>query len=292
MASCSQKPCLAKVCFFGCGLCLCKLLVHMRQLGSTIRDALLKNFGRLLAHQIGLNFGSNVCIGCDKPPIRHGIRIDLQHLSGRFQRHAPWLSEGCKRPYNRMLRVDGKIAAAGQMLDNFGHRNTDLHHFIRQIKMSTELTVPACQPQILVEHRYALIHLIERNLQKIPILLQGDRRIIKQLPCVTRRGIVALEKQRQDETRRRGTDSSAQQLLRIADQRCVHRHAGIEPALLSPFKTKESPLNTFGSEIAGHGCFEFCDRNRCPKALEGRRTNKIARQKNTCLNTFKRCGGT
>ncbi len=91
------------------------------------------------------------------------------------------------------MRIDGKIAAAGQMFDNLGHRNPNLHHFIRQIKMGTELTVPACQPQILVEYRYALIHLIERNLQEVTILLQGDGSIVKQLPCVTRRSIVALK---------------------------------------------------------------------------------------------------
>ena len=86
-------------------------------------------------------------------------------------------------------------------------------------KQRAILPVPAGQPEILVEDGDALLHLVERDLQEVAIVLQRLGRVVEQAEGVARGAVVTLEQQRQDEPRRGGADGAGQQLFGKADDR-------------------------------------------------------------------------
>src|SRR5215211_6401444 len=66
---------------------------------------------------------------------------------------------------------------------DFVQPNADARERKREVENLAELAVPADEPQVLVEHRDALAHMIERGLQDLAVVLNRRVGIIKQLEC-------------------------------------------------------------------------------------------------------------
>src|SRR5690606_28553556 len=70
------------------------------------------------------------------------------------------------------LVIAGNVAAIRQDGDDVGERKADLSYFFGQVEQAAEPPVPDGQAIGTVEHRDPLVHLRERRLQHVLIVLQ------------------------------------------------------------------------------------------------------------------------
>ena len=105
----------------------------------------------------------------------------------------------------------------GEVAQDLVERDADLAHLVGQVEQRAVLPVPAGQPEILVEDGDALLHLVERDLQQVAIVLQRLGGVVEQPERVLWFAVAALEQQRQDQPRRGRADGAGQQLLGKAD---------------------------------------------------------------------------
>ena len=89
---------------------------------------------------------------------------------------------------------------------------------MRQIENLAELPVPANERQILVEHRDALAHVIERGLQNLAVVVNRRVGIVEQFQRRFGRYRALAQQQRQHEPRRGGADRRRQQIFAVLQQ--------------------------------------------------------------------------
>ena len=144
-------------------------------------------------------------------------------------------------------RLRRDVAALGEVAQDPVERDADLAHLVGQVEQRAILPVPAGQPEILVEDGDALLHLVERDLQQVAVVLQRLGGVVEQAERVLRRAVVALEQQRQDQPRRGRADRAGQQLLGKADRRpcsACSLPASLAPLLASKVWNERSVRST------------------------------------------------
>ena len=88
----------------------------------------------------------------------------------------------------------------------------------RQVKHFAELPVPAYEPQVLVEHRDALTHMIERGLKDFAVVLDRRVGVVEQLERRLGRNRALAQEQRQHEPGGGRSDRRGENMLGIAQQ--------------------------------------------------------------------------
>ena len=88
----------------------------------------------------------------------------------------------------------------------------------RQVEDLAELPVPADQLQVLVEHRDALAHVVERGLQDLAVVLDRRVGVVEQLQRRLGRDRALAQQQRQHEPRGGRADRRGEQMLGVAQQ--------------------------------------------------------------------------
>ena len=77
----------------------------------------------------------------------------------------------------------------------------DADHVLRQIENFAELPVPADQLQVLVEHRDAFAHMLERGLQDFAVVMDRGIGVVEQAERGAGRHVALAQQQRQHEPR-------------------------------------------------------------------------------------------
>ena len=77
--------------------------------------------------------------------------------------------------------VGHDVAAPAVEMQDIGQPDADPDQARRQVENFAELPVPADQLQVLVEHRDALAHVIERGLQDFAVVLDRGIGVVEQL---------------------------------------------------------------------------------------------------------------
>ena len=81
-----------------------------------------------------------------------------------------------------------------------------------------ELPVPADQVQVLVEHRDALAHVVERGLQDFAVVVDRRIGVVEELQRRLGRHRALAQQERQHEPRRRRPDRRGEQVLGVAQE--------------------------------------------------------------------------
>ena len=227
VASGREEARLAEIGLFGQRLRLRQFLVEARQLGRAAAHPLLQRLVGPLQGKVRLDAGGYVGIGGDHPPVRHRIGAQFQRAAAGRQLHLPRSRKGRQPIQHRHSARRRDITARGKEIEDLVERHADLSHMVGQIEQGAVLPVPADQPEIAIEDGNALLHLVERRLQQVAIVLQRLRRIVEEPERILGIAVVAAKKQRQHQPCRRGADGAGQQLLGKADD----LHAGLRVAL-------------------------------------------------------------
>ncbi len=64
------------------------------------------------------------------------------------------------------------------------------------MQQEAELAVPADEPEVAIEHRDPLRHLIERGLEEVAVVLDRGRGLVEKLEGALGRGVASLQQQR------------------------------------------------------------------------------------------------
>ena len=176
----------------------------------------LQRLGRLHARR-------DVGEGGDDAAVRHAVGAHLDR-PGRARRSARGTAR-CRRrsraSRSRTSVVDragAERALLGVEAQDLVERDADARQLRRQIEDFAELPVPADQPQVLVEHRDALAHVVERGLQDFAVVVDRRVGVVEQLERGLGRDRALAQQQRQHEPRRRGADRRGEQVLGVAQQ--------------------------------------------------------------------------
>ena len=82
MTGSSEKTCFAEIGLFRQFLRTDKLLVHFKQFGGAVGDALFQRFIETLHGIIGFNRGSNISVTGNNAAIRHRIGCNFNDFAG------------------------------------------------------------------------------------------------------------------------------------------------------------------------------------------------------------------
>ena len=175
-----QEARLAEIGLLREHLRLRQLLVDAGELGGAPRDALFERLVGALQREVGLDPLGDVGIGRDDAAVRHRVGAQLDDAAAGLQFHLPGRAEGGHAVEDGDLRVRRDVAAPRQMPQDLVERDADLAHLVGQVEQHAVLPVPAGQAEILVEDGDALLHLVERDLQEVAIVLQRLGRVVEQ----------------------------------------------------------------------------------------------------------------
>ena len=120
----------------------------------------------------------------------------------------------------RNLRRRGRrnVAAIAVEAQDVGQPDADANQARRQIKDLAELPVPADQLQLLVEHRDALTHVVERSLQDFAVVLDRCIGVVEELQGGLGGNRALAQQQRQHQPRGCAADRRRENMFGIADQ--------------------------------------------------------------------------
>ena len=122
----------------------------------------------------------------------------------------------------------GRRACVGVEAQDLVERDADAHELARQVEDLAELPVPADQVQVLVEHRDALAHMVERGLQDFAVVVDRGVGVVEQLERRLGGHGALAQQQRQHQARRGGADRRGEQVLGVAQQLEVGLAPGVE----------------------------------------------------------------
>ena len=111
------------------------------------------------------------------------------------------------------MRVVGGVKA-----HDLVERGADSGELRRQLQDFAELPIPADQLQVLVEHRDALAHVVERGLQDFAVVVDRGIGIVEELQRGLGRDRALAEQERKHEPRGSRPDRGGEQVLGIAQQ--------------------------------------------------------------------------
>ena len=140
-----------------------------------------------------------------------------------------------------------------------------------------ELPVPADQMQVLVEHRDALPHVIERGLQDFAVVVDRGIGVVEQLQRGLGRDRALAQQQRQHEPRRGRPDRRGEQMLGVAQQLEIRLRLGVEADDAARRVTLERGARTLLAEIARDRRRQFLDRHRRAPQPEARADRRQVR---------------
>src|ERR1700733_11141183 len=115
--------------------------------------------------------------------VGHAVRAHFDHQAALGKAFEEWL--GLARVSGDALGDEAVgifgvvLAVPGDFAQNLAERDADPRQFVRQVKNFAELSVPADQRQLLVEHRDALPHVIERGLQDFAVVMDRGISVVE-----------------------------------------------------------------------------------------------------------------
>ena len=116
------------------------------------------------------------------------------------------------------MRPGSERAALGIVAQDLVEPDADAGQARRQIENLAELPVPADQLQVLVEHRDALAHVVERGLQDFAVVLDRRIGVVEQLERRLGRHRALAQQQREHEPRGGRADRRGEHMLGVAQQ--------------------------------------------------------------------------
>ncbi len=160
-------------------------------------------------------------IGRHQAAVGHAVGADFddQAAVGETLQHGLVARVACDAVVDERLGGAGtERALLGVAAQDFVEADADAGEVGRQIENVAELPVPADQLKVLVEHRDALAHVIERLLQDFAVVVDRGAGVVEQLERRLGRNRPLAQQQREHEARRRGADRRGEQVLGVAHQ--------------------------------------------------------------------------
>ena len=162
---------------------------------------------------------------------------------------------------------------------DLGEPDADADQARRQIEDLAELPVPADQLQVLVEHRDALAHVVERGLQDFAVVLDRRIGVVEQLQRRLGRDRALAQQQRQHQPRGGRADRRGEHVLGIAHQLEIGLVLGLEAdAAACAAKLSNDGARALLAEIARDRRGQFLDRHRGAPEPEARRDRREIRR--------------
>ena len=251
--------------------------VEPRQFPGALAHAALQRGVGALQRLGGLHARRDVGERRDQAAVGHavGAHFDHQPAFGEALEERLGLGRVSGDPLGD-LRVEVLPSIAGaaclrDMAQNFVERDADAGEPVRQIENFAELPVPADQRKLLVEHRDALPHVIERRLQNFAVVVDRRIGVVEQLERGLGRDRALAQQQRQHQPRRCGTDRRRQQIFAVLQQLEVGLGLRLEADAARSGEAREGFARALLAEIAGDGRDQFLDRDRRAPQPEARR---------------------
>jgi hypothetical protein len=176
---------LGDIGLFGLALGTTEFRIEAGQFFGALLYPPLKRFVGALEFFRGLHGWGDVRKGGYDPAVRHWIRTHFHDqiavgktLQERFAVvHVP------REPlaHERVSRLFIGGAPLGVEAQDVVERSADPGELRRQCEDFTELAIPADEVQILVKHRNALPHMVERGLQDLAIVMNSGVGVVEEL---------------------------------------------------------------------------------------------------------------
>ncbi len=246
----------------------------------------LQRFGRLDAR-------GDVGEGGDDAAVRHAVGAHLDHHAAFGEALEEGLAAGDValdlRLHEIVDALGGDVAAPAVEAQDFGEPDADADQARRQIEDFAELPVPADQLQVLVEHRDALAHVIERGLQDFAVVVDRGIGVVEQLQGGLGRDRALAQQQRQHQPRGGRADRRGENVLGIAHQPEIGLVLGFEADAVRAGEAFERGAGALLAEIARDRGGEFLHRHRRAPEPEARRDRRqIRRHKDVGLHPLDR----
>ena len=223
---------LGDVGLFGLGLGARERVVEPGQFLGAFLDAPFQLFVGALQRFGGFHARRHVGAGRDEAAVRHvvGAHFDDQPALGEALADRLRAREiALDALMHEVLDAAGaERAAFAVVAQDFVEPDADAGERERQVEDFAELPVPADELQVLVEHRDALAHVVERGLQDFAVVLDRRIGIVEQLERGLGRHRALAQQQRQHQPRGGRADRRGEQMLGVAQQLEVRLLLGIE----------------------------------------------------------------
>ena len=171
MARCGEEAGLADIGFVGRRSRLGQRVVHPREFGSAFAHALFQRLVRLFEGLICRHAGRDVAEGRNQALVRHQVAADLDDPLAAGQHHLERAVELVKAADHGLRVARWYVAPLRQHRDHVEQRKPDLADMFREIQQRSEPPVPDRQSIGGVEDRDALLHLGERRLHHVLVVL-------------------------------------------------------------------------------------------------------------------------
>ena len=183
------------------------------------------------------------------------------------------------------------VAAAAVEAQDLGEPGAGADQARRQIEDFAELPVPADQLQVLVEHRDALAHMVERRLQDFAVVLNGGIGVVEQLERGLGRDRALAQQERNHQPRGRGADRGRENMLGMAQQPEIGLVLRIDRDALAGGDALERRARALLAEIARDRLRQLLHRHRGAPEPEARRDRRqLARHEQVGLQALDRRG--
>ena len=213
---------LGDVGLLGLGLGAAELGVEPGQLLGALAHAPLQRRVGALQRLGGVDARRDVGDGGDDAAVRHavGAHLDDQAAVGEALEERLAVGDVVREPlaHQRRRRRRGRARLLGVVAQDLVERDADAGQLRRQVEDFAELPVPADQLQVLVEHRDALAHVVERGLQDFAVVVDRRVGVVEQLERRLGRDRALAQQQRQHQPRRGRADRRGEQMLGVAQQ--------------------------------------------------------------------------
>src|ERR1019366_6435970 len=160
--------------------------------------------------------GGDVGEGGNDAAVRHGVGAHLDHhvLREALEERLVAGNVALDLRLHEVLDALGvDMAAPVVEAQNVGKPAADADKARRQIEDFAKLAVPADQLQVLVEHRDALAHVIERGLQDFAVVLDRGVGVVEQLQGRLGRDRALAQQQREHQPRGGAADRRGEDVL-------------------------------------------------------------------------------
>ena len=263
-------------------------------LGALLHAAFERFVGAL--ERLGrLHAGRDVGEGGDDAAVRHMVGAHLDHHAGLREAFEERFAAGDValdlRLHEIVDAVGGDVAAPAVEVQYIGKPAADADQARRQIEDFAELPVPADQLQVLVEHRDALAHVIERGLQDFAVVLDRGVGVVEQLQGRLLGDRALAQQQREHQPRGGRPDRRGEDMLGIAHQPEIGLVLGLEADAVRAGEAFEGVARALLAEVARDRGGEFLHRHRgAPEPEAGRDRREIRRHEDIGLQAFDRRG--
>ena len=180
VAGSGEEAGLADIRLVGAGAGFGQFMVDPGQFAGAFGNALLQRFVRLFQRLVGGDALGDVGEGGDDALVRHGVGTHLDDRLAAVQHQRKRFVEGLEVAHHMGLVAHRNVAALGEDGNDVGQRETHLADMFRQVEQAAETPVPDAQPVGTVEDGDALVHLGQRRLQHVLVVLQRFAGLVEQ----------------------------------------------------------------------------------------------------------------